>query len=55
MSKEIRMKYRIVADSSSNLFELEGVDYAYASLKIVAGEKSWTDEKGLDIMDMVEG
>lgn len=52
---EMDMKYRIVADSSSDLFELEGVDYAYASLKIVAGENSWTDEKGLDLMEMVEG
>lgn len=49
------MKYRIVADSSSNIYEMEGVDYGYASLKIVAGDHTYIDEKDMDLMAMVEG
>lgn len=49
------MKTRIVADSSCNIYEMEGVDYAYASLKIVAGENSYTDEKDMDLMEMIDG
>lgn len=49
------MKYRIVSDTSSDLFELDGVDYACASMKIVAGDRTWVDEKDMDIMEMVDG
>ena len=37
------MKYKIVADSSSNVYEVEGVDYAYAPLKIVVGDNTFTE------------
>lgn len=53
--RRLIMKYRIVADTSSDLFELDGVDYAYASMKIVAGDRTWVDEKDMDVMEMVEG
>jgi len=49
------MKYRIVADSSSNVYEMEGVDYAYAPLKIVAGENTYIDEKDMDLDAMIAG
>ena len=49
------MKYRIVADSSSNIYELEGVDYSYASLKIVAGNNTYIDEKDMNLDEMIAG
>lgn len=49
------MKFRIVADSSSNIYEVEGVDYGYASLKIVAGDNTYIDEKNMDLMEMIKG
>ena len=49
------MKYKIVADSSSNIYEMEGVDYAYASLKIVAGENTYIDEKDMNLDEMIAG
>ena len=48
------MNYRIAADSSSNMFVLEGVDFAYAPLKIITKEKEYIDGPGLDIAAMVE-
>lgn len=48
------MSYRVVADSSSNLFELPGVDYAFAPLKIVTDEAEYIDNPDLDVADMVE-
>ena len=49
------MNYRIVSDSSSNLFALPGVDYTTVPLKIVAGENEWVDNAELNLSDMVEG
>lgn len=48
------MKYKIVADSSSNILELSEVDYASVPLKIIAGEKEYVDDKDLDLEDMIE-
>ncbi len=48
------MSYRISADSSSNMFALEGVDFAYAPLKIINKEKEYTDTPDLDVAQMVE-
>ena len=48
------MSYRIVADSSSNMFTLEGVDFSYAPLKIITKEKEYIDGPGLDVAQMVE-
>lgn len=44
---------KIVADSSSNLTTLDGVDFAYASLKIITQDKEYTDNAELDVTDMV--
>ena len=44
---------KIVADSSSNITALEGVDFDYASLKILTVEKEYTDNAKLDVNDMV--
>ena len=43
------MSYRITADSSSNMFSLEGVDFSYAPLKIITKEKEYTDDETLDL------
>ena len=48
------MGYKIVADSSSNLPGLEGVDYASVPLKIVTAEKEYTDDAGLDTALMMK-
>ncbi|MBQ2839760.1 MAG: DegV family protein [Oscillospiraceae bacterium] len=48
------MNYKIVADSASNVFELRGVDYAVAPLKILCGEKEYTDLPGLDVSAMID-
>ena len=49
------MNYKIVSDSSSNIFRLPGVDYTTVPLKIVAGENEWVDNADLDLAAMVEG
>lgn len=48
------MKYKIVADSSSNLYTLDGFNYESVPLKIVAGENQYTDNKDLDVNEMLE-
>ena len=47
------MKYKIVADSSSNVYERDGMDYSCVPLKILTSEKEYTDVKGTDITGMV--
>ncbi len=46
------MNYKIVADSSSNVYKLEGIDYACAPLKITAGEKEYVDVPDTDVHAM---
>ena len=48
------MTYKIVSDSSSNLFSMDGVDYAYVSLKINSPEKEYIDTPDLDLNGMIE-
>ena len=48
------MNYRIVADSSSNVFELPGMDYAHVPLKILNQGKEYVDVPGLDVFGMLE-
>lgn len=48
------MKIRIVADSSANLFELDGVDFVPAPLKIITAEKEYVDDPRLDVPQMLE-
>lgn len=44
---------KIVADSSADLLELEGVPFAAAPLKIIAGEQEFVDDARLDVAGMV--
>ena len=48
------MKYRIVSDSSSNVFALNDVAYASAPLKIRTQDKEYIDTHELDTAQMVE-
>jgi len=48
------MQYKIVSDSSSNLFALPGANYAYVPLKIISPEKEYTDTPDLDVNAMIE-
>lgn len=48
------MKYRIVADSAANVYVEDKVSFAYAPLKIVAGDTTWVDDRELDVAGMVD-
>lgn len=48
------MNYKIVSDSSSNLFSLPTVPYTTVPLKIVSSEKEYIDAPGLDIGQMID-
>ena len=48
------MNYRIVADSSSNVFELPGAQYAHVPLKIINRGREYVDAPGLDVCGMLE-
>ena len=48
------MKTRIVVDSSSNLYAMEGVDFASVPLKIIADTEEYVDTAGLDAVAMAE-
>ncbi|MBQ8834306.1 MAG: DegV family protein [Oscillospiraceae bacterium] len=48
------MNLKIVSDSSSNVFQVEGIDYTTVPLKIRAGEKEYVDDASLDVAGMVE-
>ena len=47
------MSIRIVSDSSSDLLELEGVDYATVPLKVMFGSHEYVDELGTDAERMM--
>ena len=48
------MRYQIVADSSSNVFHLEGVNYTTVPMKVIMGEKEFVDTADLDVRGMVD-
>lgn len=45
---------KIVCDSSSDMLELDGVDFASAPLKIITAKREYKDDAGLDVCEMVE-
>lgn len=45
---------KIVVDSSADTLELEGVDFACASLKILTEDKEYVDDASLDVAEMAE-
>ncbi|MCQ2519756.1 MAG: DegV family protein [Lachnospiraceae bacterium] len=48
------MNYKIVADSSSNLFNLEEVNYESVPLHIIVGDRDFVDVEGLNLDEMQE-
>lgn len=46
------MDYKIVADSSSNVYDMEGIDYSYVPLTITAGDKEYVDTPETDAVLM---
>ncbi|MBE6915986.1 MAG: DegV family EDD domain-containing protein [Ruminococcaceae bacterium] len=46
--------FRIVTDSSSDLFEFDAVPFATAPLKIITAEREYVDDGTLDVRNMVE-
>jgi len=48
------MSIKIVSDSSSNIFHLEGIHYTTVPMKVIAGEREFIDTPELDLQDMVE-
>ena len=48
------MRYQIVSDSSSNVFQVEGASYTTVPMKIIAGEKEYVDTEALDVRGMVD-
>ena len=48
------MKFKIIADSSSDLLTLSGVPYESVPLKIITKEKEYVDDASLNVEEMVE-
>jgi DegV family protein with EDD domain len=48
------MSIRIVADSASDLFSLEGVDYTTVPLKVRIGDTEYVDDGSVDTQQMME-
>lgn len=48
------MKVKIVTDSSSNMYTMEGIDFTSAPLRITTDEKEYIDNTDLDVPLMVE-
>ena len=48
------MKFKIIADSSSDLLTLSGVPYESVPLKIITKDKEYTDDATLNVEEMVE-
>ena len=48
------LTFKIVADSSADLLEFEGVDFASTPLKIITAEKEYVDDAKLNVAQMVE-
>ena len=47
------MNFKIIADSSSDMLNLDGVPFEVTPLKIVTDQKEYTDSKSLDVDAMV--
>ena len=47
------MNFKLVSDSSSNVYELSGANYTTVPMKIIAGDKEFVDTPALDLNGMV--
>jgi len=48
------MNIKIVSDSSSDIFKLDGIDYASVPLKIITDQKEYIDTPDLDVDGMID-
>lgn len=48
------MNYKIVADSSSNVFALDNISYSFVPLKIITSQSEYIDSPELDLAAMVD-
>ena len=48
------MRYQIVSDSSSNIFQVEGANYTTVPMKIIAGDREYIDAPGTNVRGMVD-
>ncbi len=48
------MKYKIVADSSANVYDLSDIPFSYAPLKIITSEKEYVDTPELNLQGMTD-
>lgn len=48
------MKYKIVSDSSSNVYNLPGVEFASVPLKIITSAAEYVDTEDMDVEKMVD-
>ena len=48
------MNYKIISDSSSDIFALSGVNFASVPLKIITDEKQYIDTADLDVCEMID-
>ena len=48
------MKFKLVADSSANLFTMPGVEYTSVPMKIITTQAEYVDEPALDVAAMVD-
>ena len=48
------MNFMIVADSSANIFRVDGLNYTTVPMKIVAGDQEFVDNDALNLQEMVD-
>ena len=48
------MNFKLVADSSANVFTMSGVDYASVPMKIITTQAEYVDDPSLDVAAMVD-
>ena len=48
------MSIRIVCDSSSNILQMEDLNYSTVPMKIIAGDREFVDTADLDLQGMVD-
>ena len=48
------MNYKLVMDSSANVYSFDGIDFASAPLKILAGDREFVDNDPAVVPEMVE-
>jgi DegV family protein with EDD domain len=48
------MNIKIITDSASDLTSMEGIDMAYAPMKVCTAEREFTDDDGINAREMVD-